>query len=307
MELPRGATAVDFAYAVHSDIGNSCVAAKINRRLAPLSQPLTNGQTVEIITAPGACPNPNWLNFVVTGKARSNIRHYLKTQQRDESVQLGKRLLAHALSDIGAEELDEFSAEKQHEIASQLEFSSFDELCEAIGLGNQVAPVVAQHFIGEPKSQPAVQEEQPLQIRGTEGMVVSYADCCRPIPGDVIIGYLEAGVGIVVHVETCKKITRMRMHHPERLIVMRWEEHISGDFRVDCTVELANQRGVLALLASAIAEAGSNIENISVSQGGDGLYHTVRLTISVSDRRHLAKILRKVRSIRAVIRITRQR
>lgn len=307
MELPRGATAVDFAYAVHSDIGNACVAAKINRRLAPLSQQLTNGQSVEVITAPGAYPNPAWLNFVATGKARSNIRHFLKGQQRVESISLGMRLLNEALNEV-QHSLNDYEQERLNSIATDLGHKDFDDLLHAIGLGNQVAQVVAQHFLHkEDEVQEAADIKSPsIEIRGTEGMVVQYAECCRPVPGDHIIGYLQAGRGIIVHVESCGKIDKLRLHHPERLINMLWEDDIKGEFLVDLLVQVANKRGVLALLASSIADAQANIDNISVDTS-DGLHNNVFLTLTVRDRTHLARVMRRVRSLSPVVKITRQR
>lgn len=310
MELPRGATSVDFAYAVHSDVGNSCVATKINRRLAPLSQPLANGQTVEVITAPGACPNPAWLNFVVTGKARSNIRHFLKTQQREASMSLGQRLLNQAMHDLNSD-MEHISVAKREHVVHELHYHHLDDLIEAIGLGNQVAQVIAQHFIQAQSDNEISEfaygtEEHPIQIRGTEGMVVTYAECCRPIPGDPIVGYLEAGQGIIVHVDTCKQINRLRDKYPERLIVMRWEDEVKGEFACDLHVQVANKRGVLAIMASTISDTDSNIDNISVDPG-DGLYNLVHLTVSVHDRSHLARIMRRIRALEPVMRIVRER
>lgn len=307
MELPRGATPVDFAYAVHSDIGNACVAAKINRRLAPLSQQLTNGQSVEIINAPGACPNPAWLNFVATGKARSNIRHFLKGQQRVESVSLGMRLLNEALSEL-QHSLNDYEQERLDMIANELQHKTFDDLLNAIGLGNQVAQVVAQHFAhskDQSEAEPDIKTPS-IQIRGTEGMVVQYAECCRPVPGDPILGYLQAGKGILVHVESCMRIENLRSHHPERLITMLWEDDIKGEFLVDLLVQVANKRGVLALLASSIADAQANIDNISVDTS-DGAHNNVFLTLTVRDRTHLARVMRRVRSLSPVVKISRQR
>lgn len=305
MELPRGATSVDFAYNVHSDIGNSCVAAKVNRRLAPLSAPLVNGQTVEIITAPGASPNPAWLNFVMTGKARSNIRHYLKSRQQAESSSLGKRLLEKSLSDINCC-LDDIPETTVNNIVAELHYDDIDELCEAIGLGNQVALVVAQRLLNKtPEHDLDIADEHPLMIKGTEGMVVHFADCCRPIPGDPIVGCLTTGQGITVHVEQCPKVSNFR-HQAQRFIQMRWEDEVEGDFMVDLNVEVANQRGVLAELANVISEAEANINNIVVDPG-DGRHNVVMLTLNVRDRIHLARVMRRIRSIKVVIRITRSR
>lgn len=305
MELPRGATPVDFAYMVHSDIGNSCVAAKINRRLAPLSQPLANGQTVEVISAPGALPNPAWLNFVVTGKARSNIRHFLKSQRQAEAISLGKRLLEKALSDLNA--CTQAAEEEDYQdLIDDLQLNTIDDVYYEIGVGNQVALVIAQRLLDMHDEQPClVKGEHPLAIKGTEGMVVRYAECCRPIPGDPIVGCLESGKGIIVHVDTCPDVDLFR-ERPEKFIHMGWEDNVEGEFAVDLMVEVKNQRGVLALLAAAVSEAESNIENIVVDPG-DGRFNKIKFTLSVHNRAHLARVMRRIRMNKPVIRITRHR
>lgn len=305
MELPKGATPVDFAYSVHSDIGNSCVAAKINRRLAPLSMPLSNGQTVEVITAPGARPNPAWLNFVVTGKARSNIRHFLKSQQFAESVSLGERLLDKAFQDLSAS-LEKVPEETMAHLLQDLHYQDSQELFHAIGVGNQMALVIAQRLVHTKVNLDSEQaDESPLAIKGTEGMVVKYATCCRPIPGDPIIGILQSGDGMMVHIEDCPSINRYR-DRPEKFINLRWDEDIEGEFIVNITVEVANQRGVLAQLASAISDAEANIDNISVDPR-DGRYNVVKFSLSVRDRTHLARVMRRIRSNKVVLRLFRNK
>jgi GTP diphosphokinase / guanosine-3',5'-bis(diphosphate) 3'-diphosphatase len=309
LELPRGATPVDFAYAIHSDVGNSCVAAKINRRMVPLSSLLVNGQKIEIITAPGACPNPAWLNFVVTGKARSNIRHFLKSQQHVESIALGKRLLAKALHDLGSS-LDNINEEILDKLVKELKYQSFEELAEAIGLGNQVAQVVSRRlieseFLTDETNVKADINQNPLVIKGTEGMVLNFSECCRPIPGDPIIGYIKAGRGIQVHVESCHNISKLR-RNPERLINLRWEEKVKGEFLIDLTIEVRNERGVLADVARNIADTGGNIDNISV-EPSDGQYNLVQLTITVRDRVHLALVMRRLRKVTTIVRIFRKK
>ena len=305
MELQKGATPVDFAYMVHSDIGNSCVAAKINRRLAPLSLALSNGQTVEIITSPTAKPNPAWLNFVVTGKARSNIRHFLKSQQHAQSIELGVRLLKNALAELNAS-IDKVPTESMNALLRDLNYKSEDELFYAIGIGNQVPAVVAKRLVIT-SDEPTIEasNNNALAIKGTEGMVVDYADCCQPIPGDNIVGYFQKGRGIIVHTSDCPKINKLK-HQPKQLISLRWDEQIEGEYWVDITVEVANQRGVLAALASEIAEADSNIGNINVDPK-DGHYNEVTFSISVRDRTHLARIMRRIRSIKVVLRLFRKK
>jgi guanosine-3',5'-bis(diphosphate) 3'-pyrophosphohydrolase len=308
LELPAGATAVDYAYAIHSDIGNTCVATKLDRRLAPLSTPLTSGQQVEIITAPGGRPNPAWLNFVVTGKARSNIRHFLKKQQREESIELGKRLVEKALRNSNLL-LGQISLEHMSAVVEVSGSGSLNNLFEEVGLGNRSALLVAKQ-VGKLNHSPtpknllaAAPPSNPLAIKGTEGIVVTYAKCCRPIPGDAIGGFVEKGHGLIVHVEQCPHLESDRQN-PDKYVPLRWEEKVYGDFPVDLRVEILNQRGSLARLALAISDAESNIENINAEEF-DGRYFSVSLTITVSDRIHLAKVLRKIRNAKNVIRVVR--
>jgi len=308
MELPRGATAVDFAYAVHTDVGATCVATKIDRRLAPLSTPLANGQTVEVITAPGARPNPAWLNFVVTGKARANIRHFLKHQRQSESVTLGRRLLERALSAF-QQHLDTLPAGRVEAVLAEFKLENLDQLLADIGLGNRMALFVARRLVpagdgeGEAGESAAPSPTRPLAIRGTEGMVVNFARCCRPIPGDPVIGFVSAGRGITIHVETCKNVAEYR-DHPEKWLEVQWEDPVEGEFAAEIRVDVANQRGTLATLAAAIAAEGSNIDNVSMEER-DGRYSTITFVLSVSSRRHLARIMRRLRANRSVARIQR--
>jgi RelA/SpoT family (p)ppGpp synthetase len=310
MELPRGATAVDFAYAVHSDVGNSCVAAKINRRLAPLHSELRNGQSVEIITSPGAQPNPSWLNFVFTGKARATIRNFLKNLQHDESITLGRRLLERALSELNLK-CDDIQTERWQALLQELGFSDRDALLEQIGLGNRMAPLIARALLpkeaGEGLLTPPTENDKgsrPLSIKGTEGTVVQYAKCCRPIPGDPILGFLTSGRGIVIHTQHCKNVAEFRKY-PEKWIDVQWEEKVEGEFPVDLRVDVTNQRGVLATVAAAIAETRANIDNITLDER-DGRNTTINLTIAVTGRLHLARILRHLRTIEQVLKISRK-
>lgn len=309
LELPAGATPVDFAYAIHSDIGNSCVAAKIDRHLTPLSVPLINGQQVEIITAPGARPNPAWLNFVVTGKARSNIKHFLKKQQHEESIELGKRLVDKALHSFGLT-LAEIPSEILNTLVETARLDSINHFFEEVGIGNRTALLAARQLaklknISDKTQFAEVAPLQPLAIKGTEGIVITYAKCCRPIPGDHIGGYVESGQGLVIHVEHCPSLEKYH-NNPDKYVSLRWEENMHGDFPVDLRVDILNQRGSLANLALAISEADSNIENINAEEF-DGRYFTVNLTISVHDRIHLARVLRKVRNKKNVIRVIRRK
>jgi guanosine-3',5'-bis(diphosphate) 3'-pyrophosphohydrolase len=303
MELPKGSTAVDFAYAVHTDVGNTCIACRINRRLAPLSQALESGSTVEIVTAPGARPNPAWLSFVVTGKARTHIRHALKLQRRSESISLGERLLNKVLAGFDSR-VDKLSPERVQAVLAEYHQEVLEDLLEDIGLGNRMAYVVARRLLTD-DNEALPSSEGPLAIRGTEGLVLSYAKCCTPIPGDPIVGHLSAGKGMVVHLDTCKNIGEIR-HNPEKCIQLSWAKDVVGEFNVELRIELEHQRGLIALLAGSVNAADGNIEKISMDER-DGRISVVQLVVSVHDRVHLARVIRKLRTLTGVIRITRAR
>lgn len=305
LSLPQGATPVDFAYLVHTDIGNHCIACKINRKLSPLSTRLESGQIVEIITSPCAQPNPAWLSFALTGKTRSNIRHWLKIQQRSESRVLGRRLVNTVLTSYGQPEgiLDEVPIEKMHQILSDLKIDSVDSLYEEIGLGKRLSPLVAQVILKVLEDDSEHTTTGPLYIKGTEGLIVTYANCCYPIPGDLIVGHLIEGQGITVHTEQCVKVSQFRKH-PLNCINVQWAENIEGEFEVPIEIEVVNERGVLAILANTFAEASADIVNVSVDER-DGTHNLVKFIILVKDRAHLAKIIKRFRSISVVTKITR--
>jgi RelA/SpoT family (p)ppGpp synthetase len=305
LELPRGATAVDFAYAVHTDVGNSCVAAKVNRRLIPLHTELLNGDAVEIITSPGAQPNPTWLNFVVTGKARATIRSYLKNLKQGESVVLGRRLLNRALADLSLS-LESVSEDRLKRLLEEYGMENLDTLLEQIGLGNRMAPLVARAFAdeGEGASRDEKSGSRPLVIKGTEGTVVQFAKCCRPIPGDPILGLITSGRGIVIHTQNCKNVAEFRKY-PDKWIDVQWEDGVEGEFPVDLRAVVRNQRGVLATVAATVADTQANIDNITLDER-DGQNTTINLTVSVTGRRHLARIIRRLRAIDQVLRIFRK-
>lgn len=308
IELPRGATAVDFAYAIHTNLGNSCTGARINRRLAPLSTQLTSGQTVEIIKSPGAQPNPAWLNFVITARARSNIRHYLKNMKANEAVALGRRMLNRQL-----ELLNKRYADLEHEqidhVLAEYKMKSEEDLLRDIGLGNRLAPLIARKLTlnGEDilvKEEDSRDSSTPLQIKGTEGMVVSFPKCCYPIPGDPIIGFASAGRGIVIHTQTCKNIAEYR-NHPEKWINVKWEDHIDRIFPTLLRMNAINQRGVLATVASAISDQEANIINVDIKDKGDR-YTKLEFVVEVRNRKHLADVMRRLRGIRNVSNISRR-
>ncbi|MGQ0751482.1 MAG: RelA/SpoT family protein [Betaproteobacteria bacterium] len=305
MALPRGATAVDFAYAVHTDIGNRCVAVKINQELMPLRTELKNGDRVEVITAAHAKPNPLWLNFVVTGKARSAIRHFLKTVHFDESVQLGERLLNQALANFNASA----SAVKEAQwdrLVRESNAKSRQEILSDIGLGKRLSAVVARKLLslGEALPPESAVAGSAVVIHGSEGMAVQFARCCKPIPGDPIIGMISKGQGMVIHTHDCPAISRTRTD-PERLLDVAWAAETRKLFEVSIKLVVQNRRGVLARVAAEIAEAGSNIQNVSVSPGDDGTYTDMLFTLQVSNRLHLARIMRALRRIPEVVRINR--
>jgi GTP pyrophosphokinase/guanosine-3',5'-bis(diphosphate) 3'-pyrophosphohydrolase len=308
IELPRGATAVDFAYAIHSDIGNTCIGAKVDRRLVPLRTPLSSGQTIEVIVAPTARPNPAWLNFIVTAKARASIRHYLKHLQREEAILFGKRLLEKAL--LGRiNGLGELSSERITVLTKELNVQSFNDILADIGLGNRMAPLIAKRLLPESDGQDYGslgdnRDSQPLLIKGTEGTVVIFGKCCRPVPGDPIVGYLSAGRGIVVHRGVCKNVTDHKAN-PEKWIEVQWEQNIKPDFPVELRLDVTNKRGVLATIAAAISNADTNIENINTSER-DGVTTTVNLVLNVRDRSHLAHVMRGLRTLPEVLRIFRR-
>ena len=307
LSLPNGATAVDFAYAVHTDVGNTCIAAKIDRRLVPLSSRITSGQTIEIITADGAHPNPAWLGFVVTGKARSNIRHWLKNQQHNEARILGKRLFERALSALKLR-FEDITWERVQKLLTELKLESVERLYEEIGLGNFVAPLIAKRLSADISSEESqIIPASPLAIQGTEGMVVNYAKCCRPIPGDSIVGFLTAGRGISVHRENCNNVTEMRKH-PEKYIYIQWAEKVQGEFQVELRVDVLNQRGVLAILANVLSDCGANIENVHINELDSGSQHTsIMFLVNVQNRKHLARIMRSLRAVQGVTHVKRMR
>jgi GTP pyrophosphokinase len=304
LSLPRGATAVDFAYAVHTDIGNRCVAAKINQELMPLRTELKNGDRVEIITAAHARPNPLWLNFVATGKARSRIRHFLKTMHFHESAKLGERLLNQALSALGAQPADIQDAHWD-KFKRDAGVKSRQEVLADIGLGKRLAAVVARRLLSRSEPGP---NEAPARgsviIHGSEGMAVQFAQCCRPIPGDPIIGIINKGQGMVIHTHDCSVAAKAR-HDPERVLDVAWDPETRKLFEVSIKLVVANQRGVLAKVAAEIAEAGSNIQNVAVDPEDGSSYTNMFFTLQVSNRLHLAHIMRALRRIPEVVRLTR--
>ncbi|MGO2134942.1 RelA/SpoT family protein [Marinobacter sp.] len=310
MELPSGATPVDFAYAIHTDIGNATVACRINRNLGSLSRPLQSGQTVEIITAPGARPNPAWLGFVVTGKASSSIRHTLKSQKHTESLELGRTLLKKSLNGFGARLSDIDDIQKQA-VVNHNQVNSFNDLISDIGLGNRMAYLVARQLVsgaeseGPNRAAKDIQggDDAPVTIKGTEGMLVHFAACCKPIPGDPVVGVMDSGSGMVIHSDTCSRLPEDNEGR-SRLTHLTWAKDITDEFSVELRVELERQRGVIAEVANAVAMADGNIERINVDEQ-DARFGVVSVVVKVHGRKHLARVMRRVRNIKAVTSINR--
>ncbi|WP_370981564.1 bifunctional (p)ppGpp synthetase/guanosine-3',5'-bis(diphosphate) 3'-pyrophosphohydrolase [Agaribacterium sp. ZY112] len=300
IELPTGSTAVDFAYAVHTDVGNSCVACRINDRPAPLSQRLESGQKIKIITSERSQPNPSWLNFVVTAKARSAIRHYLKNQRHTESLELGKRMIERALSHADYD-FAELKEEQLQLLLQHTNVETVDDLFEAIGLGKVNAATAIQALAPEAQ----VEGGAPITIDRADGVLISFARCCCPIPGDPIIGHLSADKGIVVHRTNCNNVRDLRSKK-ENISDTHWAHTIDGEFMAEIRVEVLSERGIIATLATRLASTGTSIERIQVDER-DAEHSVINLTISVENRLHLANIMRKVRTMSSVEKIYRVR
>ena len=303
IELPHKATLIDFAYAIHSDIGNHCIAAKIDKHLVPLSTHLQSGQTVEIITDPKTFPDSRWLEFVATGRARSHIRQFFKNKQHNEAVQLGQRLLDNNLTPLG-QDSNNINSKNLSKILQKFQYNSLEDLLEAIGLGYLHPALVVYSLCGLKPNFKNPVNSLPLFLKNADNGLIKFAECCRPIPGDEIIGLLNAGHGLTVHLQRCKYAARLIKKNPERAISIQWEKQTNGFFKTDIYIESINQHGVLALLTHNISKADANIENIKV-ESRDRKHSIIHFTLSVLDRRHLAKVIRFLRTIPYTIKITR--
>jgi GTP pyrophosphokinase/guanosine-3',5'-bis(diphosphate) 3'-pyrophosphohydrolase len=303
IELPMGATAVDFAYAVHTDVGNSCVGVKVDRKPYPLSRALDSGQTIEVITSAAARPNATWLNFVVTSKARLQIRTYLRSREKTESKTLGLRLLSHALGKVS---LNDLSKEKIDAVVQQNGNDSFDDLLTNIGLGNALSIGIARRLTDEFTEDSAftpTNNKTKMPIKGTEGMLVSYGKCCRPIPGDSILAYLSPGKGLMVHQQGCRNI---KGHEPGALFPVKWDSGIDKEFIAKLRIEIINHQGALAQLTNVIAKCGSNVNSLNSGEKEAGLY-VIDMEITCRDRIHLANIIRKIKVMVDVQRVIRNK
>ncbi|WP_395755483.1 bifunctional GTP diphosphokinase/guanosine-3',5'-bis pyrophosphate 3'-pyrophosphohydrolase [Edwardsiella ictaluri] len=300
VELPAGATPVDFAYAVHTDIGHACVGARVDRQPYPLSQALSSGQTIEVITAPGARPNAAWLNFVVSSKARAKIRQMLKNLKRDDSVSPGRRLLNHALGN--GRKLASIPTPNIQRELERMKLQSLDDLLAEIGLGNAMSVVVARNLLGEQDTPPGGRK---LPIKGADGVLLTFAKCCRPIPGDPIIAHVSPGKGLVIHHESCRNI-RGYQKEPEKFMPVEWDKDIDQEFIAEIKVDMFNHQGALANLTAAINATASNIQSMNTEEK-DGRVYSVYIRLTTRDRVHLANIMRKIRIMPDVIKVTRNR
>jgi guanosine-3',5'-bis(diphosphate) 3'-pyrophosphohydrolase len=309
LALPRNATALDFAYAVHTDVGNHAVAARVDKKLVPLRTKLVSGQKVEVIGAKSASPKPQWLEFVITGKARTAIRHQLKSLQHEDAVQLGHRMLDRSLEDLGTS-LDRLPAARLDAYLSEHRYPRLEALLSEIALGNRMPAQVAQSLA---RQQSATSSRDDLQsqrdvatrapgdrilITGNERGVITFSNCCLPVPGDEIMGYHTAGRGIVVHRMDCPNLADYRKS-PERWVAMGWDRDVSGDFHSALLVQVENRPGVLAQVAAAIAQAESNIDGVEYLER-DSNVAAIRFSIEVRDRKHLADVIRRVRRLAVV-------
>ena len=308
VELPMGATAVDFAYAVHTDVGNTCVGARVNRKPYPLSKALDTGQTVEVITSSGAHPNATWLNFIVTGKARLGVRNYLKSQREEEALELGRRLLDSALgeyqlSDISQEQIDRVLAE--HKLSTML------ELLVEIGCGNIMSMLIAKRLLQnddldeDDGSIEHLAKKAKAAIIGTEGMLVNYMKCCRPVPGDAITAYVSQGKGLNVHRQECKNIKGWESER-SKYFVVKWDDNPEKEYIAGLRVEIINHQGTLAKLTSVVASTNANIVEIATDEKESNLY-IIDLGITVKDRVHVADVMRKIRVMPDVQRVYRKK
>ncbi|KLN65540.1 MULTISPECIES: bifunctional GTP diphosphokinase/guanosine-3',5'-bis pyrophosphate 3'-pyrophosphohydrolase [Vibrio] len=306
VELPVGATAVDFAYAVHTDVGNTCVGARVDRNPYPLSKSLKNGQTIEIISAPGARPNAAWLNYVVTSRARTKIRQVLKTMRREESITLGRRLLNHALGELSLSDIDE---ENINHVLTDLKVDSIDDLLADIGLGELMSIVIARRLLGDADELTEVESnndgKKKLPIRGAEGILLTFANCCHPIPDDHIIAHVSPGRGLVVHREMCPNV-RGYQKEPDKYMAVEWSDDYDKEFITEVTVDVQNRQGALAELTNVISKTGSNIHGLSTEER-DGRLYTVTVLLTTKDRVHLAGIMRKIKAMPQTLKVRRRK
>ena len=312
LRLPQGATVVDFAYAVHSGVGNACVGVKVDRIALPLSTELISGQTIEVLTAPHGKPSPAWLDFVVTAKARSSIRQYLKGLKEDQAEELGLRMLEKALTRFGKTFAD-IPDERVSEMIKATRVEDAQQLFRDIGLGCLMAPIVAHQLAGSPAPSRhpgrwlgrvwGRKRNQPMALQGTEGMAVTFSKCCRPIPGDTVTGTVSAGHGLAIHRSNCPNLKRFRKS-PEQWVPCEWAETVKGEYPVSVRVSTKNRRGLLARVAATIAEEGSNITGVNLEEA-QGINTSMKFILNVRDRVHLAAIIKAIRRLPDVHKVVR--
>jgi guanosine-3',5'-bis(diphosphate) 3'-pyrophosphohydrolase len=304
IELPMDATAVDFAYAVHTEIGDTCYACRINNRTASLNQSLSNGQKVHVITDDERRPQANWLNTVKTSKARVAIRQSLKNHQQQDAIDLGRRMLNRMLKQVDAN-LDNVDESILQKIFDEQKYNNLDDLLSDIGLGNLMSSKVAKLLVPHRADDISTQVQAPLTIDATDGTMITLSRCCHPIPGDAIMGVISAGKGLVIHVDTCKNIADIR-DDLDKVSQVSWSEDVQGEFPVDLIINVESDRSLFAQIASRITEMGANIEKI-VYKEKDPSRNILRLTIGVKNRVHLADIMRRIRGMRQVDKIGRDK
>ncbi|GAB6069099.1 bifunctional GTP diphosphokinase/guanosine-3',5'-bis pyrophosphate 3'-pyrophosphohydrolase [Thiomicrorhabdus hydrogeniphila] len=306
--LPTGSTPVDFAYAVHSNIGHSTLGCRIDKKLVPLRTPLESGKTIHIIKGADAEPNPAWLNFVKTAKARSQIRHFMKNQQTGEAINLGQRMLTKSLRHFNMS-YDGLTDDNRTHLIEELKLNDWEQLLSELGTGNRMAPLVAKQIhdivlgaddeIGPKNANP----DAALPISGTEGMVVHFANCCHPIPGDEIVGFVSTEKGLVIHRETCHNIKNIR-NQPEKCLDVQWDQDSEATFFAEIQIEAMNQRGTLATIANEIAKTNTDIERVR-SEDKDESYSLMHFVVNVRDRVHLAQVLKRLKHLSIVEKIQR--
>lgn len=316
VQLPVGSTVIDFAYAVHTQIGHTCIAAKINRRIAPLSQELENGMTVEILTSSMSMPNPMWLNFVKTARARSAIRSYFNQKEKSEMIDLGRKLLQYSLSEHNLNWID-INSESRKALFDSLDLADEEELLSEIGSGDRASAVVAYQLSevielglksekfkdGSDSIDPLI--HAPITIVGSEGMHVSYASCCYPIPGDQITGVLKKREGIEVHCSNCTQLKNMDYSkHPQDFVILSWSQGLTENFSSKVIIEMENKTGSLAKVAAAVSREKCNIKMLNVEESAPS-YAIVSMLLEVKSRTHLADLIRHIRQLRHVMRVFR--
>ena len=304
IEMPGGSTAIDFAYAVHTDIGHHCRACRINKKLAPLSVPLESGQTIEILRDTVPQTSPAWLNFATTTKARHSIRNYLGSLKSSEARKFGKKLLEQSLANLNIK-LKNVDKDKLRGALDSIGGRSLNRILKEIGLGIRVANVVARQIAGFVNKDSEIESDTaiPLEITGSEGLVVNYAPCCKPIPGDSVIGHFTADKGLVVHQERCKNILSFRKD-PQQCFPVNWGKSSGKVFTSQIKIMANDEPGLLANIASAITETGTNISSIQTTDLNSGLHDFV-LDLEVSDRLHLSQIIKKIKTLKSIASVSR--